>query len=131
MIFKNESECGYKEDVSYPKFEGLTLMEPYSGKSYSISVPAGETKVILIRQSVRGHSYSSSYSSSIEKGEGALIAEALEKGERAERAEGIYVMKLQHSGGIIMVYKNETEVQLGQTLNETLGLELTGLELQG
>ena len=57
-------------------------------------------------------------------GDGPLIAKCLEEGEKTERATDIYVMKLQHSGGIIYVYKNDTS---GSTLNEELGLELTGL----
>ena len=57
-------------------------------------------------------------------GDGPLIAKCLEKGEKTERATDIYVMKLQHSGGIIYVYKNDTS---GSTLNEELGLKLTGL----
>ena len=57
-------------------------------------------------------------------GDGPLIAKCLEEGEKTERATDIYVMKLQHSGGIIYVYKNETS---GSTLNEERGLELTGL----
>lgn len=52
---------------------------------------------------------SSSYSSSVQMGDGDLIAKCLQEGEKTERATGIYVVKLQHSGGIIYVYKNETE----------------------
>jgi len=61
-------------------------------------------------------------------GIGSLITKAIEEGEKAERGDGVYCMKLQHSGGIIMVYKNDTD---GQVLNEELGLELTGLEVDG
>ena len=60
-------------------------------------------------------------------GDGALVAKCLQEGEKTERATGIYVVKLQHSGGIIYVYKNETE---GSQLNEELGFELTGLVIE-
>lgn len=60
-------------------------------------------------------------------GDDSLIAKCLAEGEKTERATDIYVMKLQHSGGIIYVYKNETS---GSTLNEELGLELTGLVIE-
>ena len=50
IVIKNGAESsGYQEDVDYPKFEGLTLMEPESGNGYSVLVPAGETKIILIK----------------------------------------------------------------------------------
>ena len=40
-------------------------MEPESGNGYSVLVAAGETKIILIKQSCRGYGYSSSFSSSV------------------------------------------------------------------
>ena len=57
-------------------------------------------------------------------GDGALIDKCLAEGQKTERATDIYVVQLQHSGGIIMVYKNETD---GSKLTEELGLDITGL----
>lgn len=128
ICIKNGAESSaYKETVTFNSFEGLTLMEPESGMQYDVLVKAGITKIILIKQSCRGYSKSYSYSSSVQMGDDALIGKCLAEGEKTERATGIYVVKLQHSGGIIYVYKNETSKS---TLNEELGFELTGLVIE-
>lgn len=62
-IQNGADESGYKETVNFPKFEGLTLMEPESGNGYDVLVAAGETKIVLIKQSCRGYGYSMSFSS--------------------------------------------------------------------
>jgi hypothetical protein len=50
IAIKNGAEAsGYKETVTYPSFEGLTLMEPESGAGYDVLVKAGETKIILLK----------------------------------------------------------------------------------
>jgi hypothetical protein len=127
--FQNDAaESAYKETVNFPKFEGLTLMEPESGNGYEIVVEAGTSKIVLIKQSCRGYGYSMSFSSSVQMGDGALVAKCLEEGEKADRAPDIYAMKLQHSGGLIFVYKNDTE---DKVLHEELGLNLTGLAIVG
>ena len=69
-----------------------------------------------------------SYSSSIEMDDSALIQKCLDEGEKGERGDGIYAVKLQHSGGLIFVYKNETA---DKKLSEELGLDLTGLRVDG
>ena len=128
IFIKNGSESSaYKETVTYNKFDGQTMMPPESGTQYDVLVKAGTTKIILIKLSCRGYSSSYSYSSSVQMGDDNLIAKCLAEGEKTERATDIYVMKLQHSGGIIYVYKNETS---GSTLNEELGFELTGLVIE-
>ena len=103
-------------------------MEPESGNGYDVLVAAGETKIILIKQSCRGYGYSMSFSSSVQMGSGALVQKCIDEGEKAERGPGIYAMKLQHSGGLIFVYKNDTD---DKTLHEELGLNLTGLKIEG
>ena len=129
IVIKNDApSSGYKETVEFPKFEGLTLMAPESGNGYEVSVPAGETKVVLIKQDCRGYGYSMSFSSSIEMDDSVLIQKCIDEGEKAERGEGIYAQKLQHSGGLIFVYKNETQ---DKKLSEELGLDLTGLRIDG
>ena len=129
IVIKNDAaSSGYKETVEFPKFEGLTLLEPESGNGYEVKVPAGETKVILIKQECRGYGYSMSFSSSIEMDDSVLIQKCIDEGEKAERGEGIYAQKLQHGGGLIFVYKNETA---DKKLNEELGLDLTGLRIDG
>jgi hypothetical protein len=60
--------------------------------------------------------------------DGALVEKCLDEGERADRAPDIYTMKLQHSGGLIFVYKNDTS---DKVLHEELGLNLTGLAIEG
>jgi hypothetical protein len=55
-------------------------MEPESGAGYDVLVKAGETKIILLKQSCRGFSFSSSFSSSIQMGDGALVEKCLAEG---------------------------------------------------
>ena len=57
----------------------------------------------------RGHAFTSSFTSKVTLGQKALIAKALAEGERGERGDGIYCMKLKHSGGYYLVYRNETK----------------------
>ena len=74
IVIKNDAESsGYKESVEFPKFEGLTLIEPESGNAYEVVVPAGETKVVLIKQACRGYGYSMSYSSSLQMDDSVLV----------------------------------------------------------
>ena len=61
--------------------------------------------------------YASSYSEKVTLGSGALVSKCLAEGDKQERAEGINYHSLTHSGGIIIVYTNETE---DKTLNEKL-----------
>ena len=59
IVIKNGSQSStYKENVEFPKFEGLTLVDPEEGNGYEIAVEAGETKVVLIKQECRGYGYS-------------------------------------------------------------------------
>lgn len=57
-----------------------------------------------------------------------LIAKCLQDGTQNDRTEGIYQKYLSHSGGILYVYRNETE---DKTLKEELGLNLEGLRVDG
>lgn len=50
MHFVNdEEECEYKETVNYTKFEGVSLMKPFKGTGYSVSLKPGEKRTIVIR----------------------------------------------------------------------------------
>mmetsp|Transcript_15663 Transcript_15663/g.24003 ORF Transcript_15663/g.24003 Transcript_15663/m.24003 type:complete len:257 (+) Transcript_15663:912-1682(+) len=61
---KNQHDANtYTESVEYTKFEGLQLLPPEGGNTFDIEVKAGETKVVVMRQSCKGFSMSKSYSS--------------------------------------------------------------------
>jgi len=128
MIVNGDPASSYQETMNYTAFDGLTLLAPEKGSTYEVTVEAGQTRVILIKQSCGGFSMASSYSSMVLKSEGALIEECLADGQQNDRAEGIYQKYMQHSGGIIYVYKNETE---DKTLSEELGFNLEGLKIDG
>lgn len=128
MIENSDDSSTYQLSMNYPKFEGLTLLTPESGNGYQVSVKAGDSRIILIKQDCQGFSYSSSYSSQVLMSDDSLISKCLEEGTQNDRADGIYQKYLSHSGGIIYVYKNETD---DKTLKEELGLNLEGLRVDG
>lgn len=128
MIKNEDEESTYKESMSYPTFDGCTMCEPESGAGYEAVVEAGQTKIILIKLECNGYSMASSFSSMVIKGDNSLIQQCIEEGEKNERAPGIFQCYLQHSAGIIYVYKNETT---DQTLNEEAGFNLEGLTIDG
>jgi len=45
-----EEDSTLLNDVKYTQFDGLTLLPPYSGTSYSLEVGPGEDKIVLIKQ---------------------------------------------------------------------------------
>ncbi len=45
-----EEDSTLVKDVKYTQFDGLMLMPPYSGSSYSLEVGPGEEKIVLIKQ---------------------------------------------------------------------------------
>lgn len=128
MIHNGDASSTYQLSMNYPKFEGMELLSPESGDGYQVSVKAGETRTILIKQDCKGYSYASSFSSQVLMSYDNLIEKCLEEGTQNDRADGIYQKYLSHSGGIIYVYKNETG---DKTLKEELGLNLEGLRVDG
>jgi len=51
MYYQNDSEfCTFIDEVTFPKFEGLTLMPPYSGSSYKVSVPPLSRKAVVFKR---------------------------------------------------------------------------------
>jgi len=45
-----EEDSTLLNDVKYTQFDGLTLLPPYSGTSYSLVVGPGENKIVLLKQ---------------------------------------------------------------------------------
>ena len=86
MIY-NEDPAGatYNLNMTYPKFKGMTLLPPFSGEGYEVSVKSGESKVIMIKLDCKGYSYSSSYSDSIILSDEALVQKCLDESEAQER----------------------------------------------
>jgi len=51
MYYQNDSEfCTLKEEVTFTKFQGLTLMPPYAGNSYKVTVPPRSRKAIVLKR---------------------------------------------------------------------------------
>jgi len=51
MYYQNDSEfCTLKEEVTFTKFQGLTLMPPYSGNSYEVTVPPRSRKAVVLKR---------------------------------------------------------------------------------
>ena len=71
---------------------------------------------------------SMSYTQQVNLGQQALLDQCLREGVKKERAPGIYQYYLQHSGGILYLYTNETSDKM---LKEEMGFKLEGLEIEG
>jgi len=51
IYYQNDSEfCTLKEEVTFKKFEGLSLFPPYSGSSYEVTVPPHSTKAVVFKR---------------------------------------------------------------------------------
>jgi hypothetical protein len=46
----NDAEAEFTETINYTKFDRLTLMKPFKGSGYSVTVKAGERRTVVIRQ---------------------------------------------------------------------------------
>lgn len=46
----DEEEAELTEVVNYTKFDHLSLLKPYKGQSYSVTVKPGQRATIVIRQ---------------------------------------------------------------------------------
>lgn len=49
-IRNEESEAEFTEVVNYTKFDRLSLLKPFKGQGYSVTVKPGEKVTIVIRQ---------------------------------------------------------------------------------
>jgi len=51
MYYENNSEfCTLQEKVEFTKFKGMSLMPPFSGNGYEVTVPPHSTKVVVLRR---------------------------------------------------------------------------------
>jgi hypothetical protein len=75
------SEVTYNLNMTYPKFEGMTLLPPFSGQGYDISLKPKSVQVVMIKLDCKGYSYSSSYSESLVYSDEALVEKCLEQSE--------------------------------------------------
>ena len=90
--------------------------------------------MVLLRCSPEGYSVSMSLLTSVIHGGKALKELARNNGKRAERLDtdsgesrSIYVYTYQHSGGICILYVNESDKY---TLDEEVEFSLVGLEIE-
>lgn len=81
-----------------------------------------------MKKSVKKFSYGKSFNEKVILGADALIQKAIDEGKSQEREEGITYHSLQHSAGIMIVYKNVTT---SKTLVETLKFNMKGLVVKG
>lgn len=49
-IVNDEEEATFTEVVNYTKFDKLTLLKPFKGQGYSVTVKPGERRTVVIRQ---------------------------------------------------------------------------------
>ena len=124
-----------KEIVNYTTLEGLKLMEPYRGTSYEVNVKPKETKIVLLKQTLKNYNLSFSYSSNIIYMPDQLLTKVKEKGTKAIRKDPrlnveveIYVYSLKHGGGICYLYENKTTDKI---LEETIKFKTKSLEIIG
>ena len=48
-MLKNDSLSTFVCTKNYPKFEGMTLVAPYSGSGWSVTVPPNDSRVICVK----------------------------------------------------------------------------------
>jgi hypothetical protein len=88
LIINDEAEASYEENVKFPTFDGMTLLPPEEGSSYSLTCGPGQWRMVIIRCEP-SFSMSMSYSHKVTQGSSALISECLAEGTPKERAPGI------------------------------------------
>jgi len=124
IVDNGEKDKKFKQVVNYTKFEGLTLMPPYSGTSYELNCEPGNSACVVIKCNIDGHAYTEQISEQIIMPDDSLIDLCLSKGSPCERAPGIVQIEYVHSSGVIFVYKNTSDCL---TLSEQIRFELEGL----
>ena len=136
-IENNEKDATLIENVNYTKFDGVKLVEPFSGTSYKLKVGPGENQLVLIKQlNLSGCNLTLTYNNYFLFGEEALKNLTIKKGKHKKRKNPrinveleINVYSYQHSGGLCFYYENnETNYSLEETLkfNAMNGLEIEG-----
>lgn len=129
QIQNNESELVYLETADFMQFENVELLPPEEGKSYKVKVESGETKHIIIKLGCNGFSLSKSFSYILYKKQEALIKDCLANGQMQERADNITQHMLQHQGGVLIIYKNQSITN--HVLKEKITFTLDGLTIRG
>ena len=136
-VENNEKDATLIENVNYTKFEGVKLVEPYSGTSYKLKVGPGENQIVLIKQlNLNGCNLTLTYNNYFLFGEKALKDLTIKKGKHKKRKNPrinveleINVYSYQHSGGLCFYYENN---ESNYSLEETLKFNaMNGLEIEG
>ena len=136
-IENNEKDTTLIENVNYTKFEGLKLLEPFTGTSYKVSVGPGKRQIVLIKQlELNGYNLIFSYHSNFQFGEKSILHLTKTKGKMKLRKDpklnidvNIAVYTYKHSLGLCYYYENNTE---DRRLEETLTLcNIIGVEIVG
>ena len=83
----------------------------------------------MMKSSLSGYSIRQNYTSQIYWGDEALLKQVMSQGEKKVRHEdGIIQYSMQHTGGIIFYYQNNSG---DKTLKEEINFDITGLEIEG
>ena len=136
-IENNEDDTTLIENVNYTKFEGLKLLEPFSGTSYKVKVGPGKRQIVLIKQlELNRYNLIFSYHSNFQFGEKSLLKLTKTKGKKKHRKDPklnidlkIIVYTYKHSLGLCYYYENNTA---DRRLEETLRLSnIIGVEIVG
>ena len=136
-IENNEDDTTLIENVNYTKFEGLKLLEPFSGTSYKVKVGPGKRQIVLIKQlELNRYNLIFSYHSNFQFGEKSLLKLTKTKGKKKHRKDpklnidlDIIVYTYKHSLGLCYYYENNTA---DRRLEETLRLSnIIGVEIVG
>lgn len=140
MHFVNdEEECEYKETVNYTKFEGVSLMKPFKGTGYSVSLKPGEKRTIVIRQDdPLGYSLNQQIMQSALKLSSKITEQLCKTGPGQKTTQRldpsnkqpveIYKHEYKHNSGIAMFYENKTA---NRTLEEQLSFTMSGMQIVG
>ena len=136
-IENNEKDATLVENVNYTKFEGVKLVEPFSGTSYKVEVGPGQNQIVLIKQlNMTGFNLTLTFNNYFLFGEEALKNLAIKKGKHKKRKNPrinveleINVYSYQHPRGLCFYYENnETNYSLEEKLkfNTMNGVEIVG-----
>lgn len=133
----NRSETtALRENCFFKTFKGLSLLPPYSGAKYTVTVEPGEDCLILLRQSdPKGYSMSYTCNAVPISTSNKLIERAKNEGNCSKRKHPrtgqeleIYMYSLKHESGICYFYENLTTNKI---LEETIRFKLKGLKIVG
>ena len=109
-VENDEADASYTYTCEYSDAKGITLLGPFAGGlKFELNVAAGSNDIFIMKKDIMSMGYASSYSEKVNLGASSLIAKCIAEGDKQERAPGITYHSLQHSGGIIIVYTNESD----------------------